>query len=186
MRLRPALILAAPAGVLGGHAIGYLVAPEPAGQAAVHHGYLALALAVAVPLAVLAVGWATTSGVAGRRRFTRMRPVPVGPLVLAQWMLFTGQEVVEHAAAGHGAGAAFHSPALWCGLAAQVLTAAAVAVLLGASAASGSRLVVLLGRSGTPVLLPAVLWRPALRLLPRSLCVAAASPSRGPPAVRFT
>ncbi len=187
MRLRPALILAAPAGVLGGHAIGYLAAPGPAGVAAVHHGYLALALAIAVPLAVLAVGWAVTAGAAGTGTVaaaSRRGAVSVGPLLLGQWTLFVGQEVVEHAATGHGAAAVLHSPALWCGLAAQVVTALAVVVLVRASAGTGARLV---SRFGGRLLwvLPLFFWlvpRPPRRP-PLSLVVV--SPSRGPPAARF-
>jgi hypothetical protein len=181
MRLRPALVLAAPAGVLGGHAIGYLLAPGPAGTAAVHHGYLALVLAVAVPLAAMAVGWSAT---VGSGRDGADSGVALGALLAAQWMLFAGQETVEHALAGHGAAAAFHSPALWCGLAAQVLTALVAVVVLRASAATGARLRALAGRF-PPVALPVLPWRaapPPGRPLPS---LAAASPSRGPPAARF-
>ena len=185
MRLRPALILAAPAGVLVGHGIGYLAAPGPAGAAAVHHGYLALAFAVAVPLAVMAVGWAATAGASCSVAAVRSaRAVPVGPLLLAQWALFTAQEMVEHAAAGHGAAAALHSPALWCGLAAQVVTAVAVVALLRASAATGARLV--LAHGGTPLVVagsrPCRPPRPSTSL--RSSLVVAC-PSRGPPPARF-
>lgn len=185
MRLRPALVLAAPAGVLGGHAIGYLAAPGPAPAAAVHHGYLALVLAVAVPLAVLAVAWAATAG-AGAVRETpaRDRGVALGPLLVAQWVLFAGQEVVEHVAVGHGAGAALASPALWCGLAAQVLTALAVVVLLRASAATGARLVAL-AVGGPWLLLPLVPWRPRQPSWSYLSSPAVVSPSRGPPATRF-
>jgi hypothetical protein len=187
MRLRPALVLAAPAGVLGGHAIGYMAAPGPAGSAAVHHGHLALVAAVAVPLAVLAVAWAATGG-AGRlgspARPLPARPLPIGPLLAAQWVLFTGQEVVEHAAAGHGPGVLLHSPALWCGLAAQVVTAVAVVVLLRASAATGARLLTLSGLR-LAAALPPVPWRAAPGRSPRSLPALAACPSRGPPGARF-
>src|SRR5205085_10507181 len=88
MRLRPALVLAAPAGVLVGHAIGYLAAPGPTGAAALHHGYLALAFSVAVPLAVMASGWAATTGAAADARGATPsdRALPLGPLLLAQWM----------------------------------------------------------------------------------------------------
>ncbi len=187
MRLRPALILAAPAGVLGGHAIGYLAAPGPAGAAALHHGYLALALAVAVPLGVLAVGWAATAGAAATPASAPAaggRSVPVGPLLLAQWVLFVGQEAVEHAAAGHGAPAALQSPALWCGLAAQVITALAVVMLLRASAVTGARLVSLLGaRLLVPV--RSLSWLPPRPSRRRSWSRVVTCPSRGPPGPRF-
>ncbi len=182
MRLRPALVLAAPAGVLGGHAIGYLAAPGPAGAAAVHHGYLALVLALVVPLAVLAVAWAATAGATAGGRYRR---VALGPLVVAQWMLFTGQEVVEHALAGHSAGAALHSRALWCGLAAQVVTALAVIALLRASAATGARYLTLDGGGRVLVVLPLVRWRPHRPSWSPPSSPATAVPSRGPPAPRF-
>ncbi len=186
MRLRPALVLAAPAGVLAGHAIGYLAAPGPAGEAAVHHGYLALVLALAVPLAVLAVGWAVTVG--------RRRPaapgrldgdIALGPLVVAQWVLFSGQEVVEHALAGHGVGAILHSPALWCGLTAQVVTALAVVVLLRTSVAAGARLVGLGGAGPAAAALPVLRWGSAPPSWPVPSSPAAVCPSRGPPPPRF-
>lgn len=179
MRLRPALLLAAPAGVVGGHAIGYLVAPGgSSGGAAVHHGYLALVVAVAVPLAVAAAAWAAT----GARRAAA--DVSLGPLLLAQWVLFAGQEVAEHAAAGHGAAAVVDSPALWCGLAAQVLTAGAAVVILRASAAAGARLIDL-SRGGLPIVLPRLRWQPSAASWSTPSSPAAPSPPRGPPATRF-
>lgn len=185
MRLRPALLLAAPAGVLGGHAIGYVAAPGPGGAHALHHGYLALALSIAVPLAVLAVAWAAAEGATGRgTRTGAARSAPVGLLLTAQWMLFTGQEVVEHALAGHGPAAALQSRALWWGLAAQVVTALAVIFLLRVSAATGARLVTLAGRALLVVhrLLP---WRPARPASAPPPAFVCACPARGPPAGRF-
>lgn len=201
MRHRPALVLAAPAGVLGGHAIGYLVAPGPAGAAAVHHGYLALVLSAAVPLAVIALTWSVVRGASpahpGRPGPSRPKPSrpsptrpgptrtgPLGPLVVAQWVLFTGQEAVEHALAGHGPAAAFHSPALWFGLAAQVVTALAVVLLLRASAVTGARLLSLLAPR-LPAVLPLALRVPARPSGRPSTSPAASCPSRGPPAARF-
>ena len=185
MRLRPALLLAAPAGVLGGHAIGYLAAPEPAGGGAVHHGYLSLALALSVPLAVMAVAWAATIGASGSRAVPRPpRPVPLGPLLVAQWVLFTGQEAAEHAVSGHGLAAALHSPALWWGLAAQVVTAAAILVLLRASAATGALLVALLG-GVRPMALRRLPWHPDRPWFRPPPSPAALRSARGPPAVCF-
>jgi hypothetical protein len=185
MRLRPALLMAAPVGVLGGHAIGYVAAPGAAAADALHHGYLALALALAVPLAVLAVAWAATAGAsAGGRPVAPSRPLPVGPLLLAQWVLFTGQEVAEHTLAGHGPVAALHSPALWWGLAAQVATALAAVVLLRASAATGARLATLTW-ARPAVVLRRTPWRPAPRSIPPSLAVVSSRSARAPPAVRF-
>lgn len=186
MRLRPALLLAAPVGVLGGHAIGYLAAPGPAAAGALHHGYLALVLAIAVPLAVLAVAWAATAGAAsgGGAAMAPPRPLPVGPLLLAQWVLFTSQEVAEHTLAGHGPVAALQSRALWWGLAAQVVTALAVVVLLRASAATGARVAALAG-PGHAVVLRRTPWRPAPGSVPRLVAVTASCSARAPPAVRF-
>jgi len=189
MRLRPALLLAAPAGVLGGHAIGYLATPGPAGSEALHHGYLALVLAVALPLAVLGVAWAATEGAVGRAcggadRPRPVRPAPVGALLAAQWVLFTGQEVVEHALSGHGPVAALQSRALWWGLAAQVVTALAILLLLRASAAAGARLLGLSGR-GVAELLALPSRRPPPGTRPTSSSLVAATSARGPPPARF-
>jgi len=187
MRHRPALVLAAPAGVLGGHAIGYLAAPGPAAADALHHGYLALVLAVWML-------WPGRRGVEDADGLTEMAPSPprpgptrtgpLGPLVVAQWVLFTGQEAVEHALAGHGPAAAFHSPALWFGLAAQVVTALAVVLLLRASAVTGARLLSLLAPR-LPAVLPLALRVPARPSGRPSTSPAASCPSRGPPAARF-
>jgi len=187
MRLRPALLMAAPVGVLGGHAIGYVAAPGPAAADALHHGYLALVLAIAVPLAVTAMAWAATVGASangrGRGPLAPSRALPVGPLLLAQWVLFTGQEVAEHTLAGHGPVAALPSPALWWGLAAQVVTALAAVVLLRASAATGARLALLTWVRPAVVLRRAP-WRPAPRSIPPSLAVAVTRSARAPPVVR--
>ncbi len=133
----------------------------------------------------MAVAWAATVGAGGSRAVPRPpRPVPLGPLLVAQWVLFTGQEAAEHAVSGHGLSAVLHSPALWWGLAAQVVTAAAIFVLLRASAATGALLVAVLG-SGRPMALRRLPWRPdrpGCRPPPSS---AAPRSARGPPAVRF-
>lgn len=186
MRLRPALLLAAPAGVLGGHAIGYLAAPGPAGSEALHHGYLALVLAVALPLAVLGAAWAATEGAVGPAGGggIGVRSVPVAPLLVAQWVLFTGQEVAEHTLSGHGPAAALQSQALWWGLAAQVVTALAILLLVRASAAAGARLLALAGRS-LPVVLALVSWRPPGGTRPATSSPVAANSARGPPPARF-
>jgi hypothetical protein len=186
MRLRPALLLAAPVGVLGGHAIGYLAAPGPAAAGALHHGYLALVLAIAVPLGALAMAWAAMVGASAgvRSPVTPPRPLPIGALLLAQWVLFTGQEVAEHTLAGHGPVAALHSPALWWGLAAQVVTAFAVALLLRASAATGAWLATLSGACRAEILRRQP-WRPAPLSIRPSPALVAPRSARAPPAVRF-
>ncbi len=130
MRLRPALALLAPSGVLAGHAVGHLIAPADGGHA-VDHGYLGVAVAMAAPLALLALAWV------GARGREVSRPVPLGALLAAQLLLFGGQEAIEHVAAGHGAGAFLGSPAVWVGLAAQVVTALVLVLLLRVTATAG-------------------------------------------------
>jgi hypothetical protein len=99
-------------------------------------------------------------------------------------VLFTGQEIAEHTLAGHGPAAALHSPALWWGLAAQVVTALVVVVVLRASAATGARLVTLSG-SGHAVVLRRARWRPSPLAIPLSPSLAAPCSARAPPRVRF-
>ena len=173
---RAAVALAAPAGVLAGHAVGYLPGdPHSAGHA-VDHSYLAGAAAVAGPLVVAAMLWAALGGARGRSR-----PPAVGPLLVAQSALFTGQEMVEHTLAGHGAGEALRSPAVWTGLAAQALVALALALLLGAATAAGARAVATLSRGSSLPAGPAGWFRPGSPWRPPG-AVAAALPARSPPA----
>lgn len=175
------VVLVAPAGVVAGHGLGYLLAGADApGSHAVDHRYLPVAVSVAVPLVVGALLWAAAhpgrTGRAGHRR-----QVPLGPLVAAQWILFTGQELVEHAAAGHAAGL-LHSRALWWGLGAQVVVAAASALLLSASALVGARAVHVARLGPARLVPPLVSTRPNVgtrRLRAAVLC--STITSRGPP-----
>ncbi len=142
MRLRPALALLAPAGVVAGHAFGHLVAPGHAGNA-VDHGYLGLAAVAAGPLALVALAWAGARGrqtAQGETAQRAARPVPLGALLAAQCLLFGGQEAIEHAVAGHGPADVLASGALWAGLAAQVATALVLVLLVRAATTTGARL----------------------------------------------
>ncbi len=185
MRLRPALALLAPSGVLAGHAVGHLIAPGNGGHS-VDHGYLGLAAAMAAPLALVALVCAGARGSqpgAGGRKVSR-RPVPVGALLVAQSLLFAGQEAIEHVAAGHGVIAVLGSPAVWVGLAAQVVTAVLLVLLLRASATAGARLAAAVAtRAMVPGLPVTGKCRAAPEVPMRSRLVAAVA-SRGPPALR--
>lgn len=177
MRLRPALALVAPSGVLAGHAVGHLIAPGHGGHA-VDHGYLGPAVAVAAPLALVALALAGATG----RHASRRRP-PLGALLVAQMLLFGGQEAVEHAAAGHGAGAFLGSPAVWIGLAAQVVTALALVLLLRASAVAGARLAAVVATRATVPGLPVSGRCRAAPSVPLRSRLVTAVASRGPPAL---
>ena len=177
MRLRPALALLAPSGVLAGHAVGHLIAPGTGGHP-VDHGYLGLAAAMAAPLALFALAWA-----GGRSRRVARRPVPLAGLLAAQSLLFGGQEAVEHVLAGNGVIAVLGAPAVWVGLAAQVVTALTLVLLLRASATAGARLAAVVATRAVVAGLP-VSGRchvaPSLPLRSRLLAAVA---SRGPPAL---
>ena len=180
MRLNPARVavaLAAPAGVVTGHLIGYLPGDGHSGAHAVDHGYLPVAAALVAPLVVAAVLWAAMSGAR-----SRPRPPAVGLLLVAQWTLFTAQEMVEHAVAGHGAGEALRSPAVRAGLAAQVLVALALAALLRVATAAGARAVTTLSRLVRPATVCRGWGRTGPVRPPASLLLHGA-PSRGPPPV---
>ena len=170
---RTAVVLAAPAGVLAGHALGYLSGDSHT----VDHSYLGVASAVVGPLAVAALLWAALTGTRAR---PYSRPLPVGPLLAAQWMLFAGQEMAEHALAGHGPAEALRSPAVWLGLAAQVVVALGLTLLLRAAVVAGARLTASLAR-GAPAAAAAGGWpRSTARRAP-SLLAARLPTSRGPP-----
>ena len=145
------VVLVAPAGVVAGHGLGYLLSgADTPGSHAVDHGYLPIAVSVALPLVVGALLWAAARP--GRTGTRHRSQVPLGLLVATQWTLFTGQELVEHAAAGHAAGL-LHSRALWFGLGAQVVVAATAALLVSASALVGARAVQVVP-PGPPRLVP--------------------------------
>ncbi|HEV3402614.1 MAG TPA: hypothetical protein VG078_12395 [Acidimicrobiales bacterium] len=178
VRCTPA-VLVVPAAVLAGHWLGYvLVGSGHGGSHALHHGYLPAVALVALPPSVAAVLLAVVgSGARGGDR--RDGATPVAFLVGAQWTLFVGQELVEHALAGDALGVVA-SPALWLGLAAQVVVAAAAGVVLGAASWAGARAVALLG--GVPRWLPSDRGWPTVPVRP-PLTGALLPPasSRGPP-----
>ena len=172
---RTAVALAAPAGVVAGHAVGYLAADPHSGSPAVDHSYLAGAPSLCAPLVVAALLWAATAGAGSCRR-----SLVAGPLLAAQWALFVGQELVEHTLAGHGPGAALQSPAVWIGVAAQALVAVALALLLRTAAVAGARVTTSLSTLATGLEPPATPARPRSAWRP-SFAVTAAPSGRGPP-----
>jgi hypothetical protein len=173
---RVTIALAAPAGVLAGHALGYLAGGPHAGGHAVDHSYLTVAAAGFSPLAVAALLWAAMSGTRPGSR------VPVGALLAAQWALFAGQEMAEHALAGHGPAEALRSPAVWLGLGAQVLVALALALLLRVAGVTGARVLASLARlvRGATA---ASGWPPSTGPRSPSFLPARRPSSRGPPPV---
>ncbi|MGH8935286.1 MAG: hypothetical protein ACRDXD_03285 [Acidimicrobiia bacterium] len=119
-----------------GHALGYLLAhpsAEQRRQALGGHAHLGPLVEVLLPLTLAAVAWLVWVEMRGR---WRLRP---GSLALAQAAAFGTQELAERALAGQGAHALVHEPALWVGLAAQVLVASLVvgAVRVGGQAVAG-------------------------------------------------
>ena len=174
---RVAVVLAAPTGVLAGHALGYTAAGPHAG--AVDHSYLGTAAAVVGPLAVAAVLWAVATGGRSRSR-SGLRPLPLGPLLAAQWAMFAGQEMVEHALAGHGPADALASPAVWLGLGAQAVVALGLAVLLKAAGLAGARLVAWPSRVDPGA---AGGWPRTTARRTRSVAAGLRPTSRGPPRV---
>lgn len=121
-----------------GHALGYLVAhpsAEHRRQALGGHGHLGSLVEVLLPLTLAAVAWLVWVEMRGR---WRLRP---GSLALAQMVAFGTQELAETAMAGHGLQTLAREPALWVGLAAQVLVAwLAVGVVRMGGQAVASRL----------------------------------------------
>jgi hypothetical protein len=121
-----------------GHALGYLVAhpsAEHRRQALGGHGHLGSLVEVLLPLTLAAVAWLVWVEMRGR---WRLRP---GSLALAQVVAFGTQELAERALAGHGLQSLAREPALWVGLAAQVLVAwLAVGVVRMGGQAVASRL----------------------------------------------
>ena len=172
-------LLVAPAGVLVGHAGGYFLAGSGhTGAHPVDHGYLPTA-AVAIPPVVAALLWSAVG--AGRHpgRSAAGRAGSLRFLVAAQWVLFVGQELVEHAAAGHPA-AVVASPALWLGLVSQVAVAAAAVLLLSAASWVGRRVVTVL-LSPVSSLPPPPAWPLVAGARPVTGMVLATVSSRGPP-----
>jgi hypothetical protein len=121
-----------------GHALGYLVAHPSAEHrrlALGGHAYFGHLVEVLLPLTLAAVAWLVWVEMRGR---WRLRP---GSLALAQVVAFGTQELAERALAGHGLETLAREPALWVGLAAQVLVAwLAVGVVRMGGQAVASRL----------------------------------------------
>jgi hypothetical protein len=119
-----------PAGALAGHAAAYAAAGSHA-HAEPGHGYLTAVAAMAVPLAVAALVWHACQGA------TRERRPSLGPLLVAQPLLFLGQEGLEHLLTGHGVAWLAQSPAVRVGVVAQVVVAAMTLLLVQAARAAG-------------------------------------------------
>lgn len=119
------LLLIAPAGMLAGHAVGYLVAPShlhASGLSDAHTHVPALAT-VAVPVAIVALLAISL------REPRRPRLRALWWLVGLQAAAYVGMELTERAAAGLDVAAGAHDPAVLAGLAAQLLVASAIVVL---------------------------------------------------------
>ena len=121
MRRRLLLLLMAPAGTLAAHGLAY--GPLSGGH---HdneglHGYLPIVAVVASSVAVAGLLWTTVF-----RRGRALELPSVRSLVLAQLGVFAVQEIVERLAARVSIGDLVSHPAVRCGLATQVLTAAAL------------------------------------------------------------
>lgn len=119
-----------PAGGLVGHGAGYALAGSHP-HAEPGHGYLAAVATVAVPLAVAALVWQACQGA------TRARRPSLGPLLVAQPLLFLGQEGLEHFLAGHGMASLAQSSAVRVGVVAQVVVAAMTLLVVHAARATG-------------------------------------------------
>lgn len=133
-----------PAGALAGHAAAYgLAGPHAHAHADSGHGYLAVVAALAVPLAVVALVWHACQGAARGRRLS------LGPLLVAQPLLFLAQEGLEHLLAGHGVAALAQSPAVRLGLVAQVVVAAMTLLLVRAARATGRAFAAILVRTSS-------------------------------------
>ncbi len=101
-------------GVVVAHASAYGFAGHPSAGAGHHgadmHGYLQLFAPLVVLAAVAEVGWLIATRSGGRHRLPSTRA-----LASVQTLVFLGQELVEHAAAGPGAQWALASPVVWLG-----------------------------------------------------------------------
>jgi hypothetical protein len=132
VRDRLAVALLIPAGTLAGHAAAYaLVGPHAHGHADHGHGYLTGVAALAVPLAAAALLWHGCQGA------TRGRRPALGPLLVAQPLLFLVQELLEQLFAGHGMASVAQSPAVRVGVVAQVVAVGMTLLLVRAARATG-------------------------------------------------
>ena len=142
---RLAVAFLIPAGALAGHAAAYGLVGSHA-HAHAHgepgHAYLAAVAAVAVPLALAALVWHACQGA------SRGRGPTLGPLLVAQPLLFLGQEGLEHLLSGYGIASLARSPAVRVGLAAQIIVAAMTLLLVRAARATGRAVLATLLRTG--------------------------------------
>ena len=123
-----------PAGALAGHAVAYgLGGTHTHGHTQVvpGHDYLAAVAALAIPLAVATLVWHACQGA------TRGSRPSLGPLLVAQPLLFLGQEGLEHVLAGQGMASVVQSPAVRVGVAAQAVVAGMTLLLVRAARATG-------------------------------------------------
>ncbi|MDP8928389.1 MAG: hypothetical protein M3O70_07380, partial [Actinomycetota bacterium] len=132
--MRRQLLLFAPAGMLLGHAVGYLLAPANEHDAAIAaaHTHLPAVALLAVPVALAAL---LLSALHHRR------PVRGGLLTLTalQASAYCGMEMLERVLSGLDAAAAAGDPVVLAGLAAQIAVAAVLlAVEHGARCAGRS------------------------------------------------
>jgi hypothetical protein len=130
-------LLLLPAGLTLGHAVGYLVGGRGHHEAApvVGHGYLAVLVRLAVPLAAGALGAAFAGG--ARRRDVWAPRWDALALQLAG--LFLVVEVAEHALAGVGPAHVLHAPTTLWGLVGQALAAWVVTALVRVAHRAGRR-----------------------------------------------
>lgn len=179
------LLLVAVGGVLAGHAIA-LALPGAAshthadGSLHLHdamHGYLPVAMRWVLPIAAVALvslmveamRTGATSGLVLR-------------LVRIQTGVFVAMEIVEHIAAGVAVESLLDAPALWIGLAGQLVLSGTLAAFVGISAAAVASLTDPLERLwtlGTQRTLP----DPTGGAVPRCSPLTRSISRRGPPAV---
>lgn len=137
---RAVVVAMVPAGTIGGHVLGYLMAGE---DAALHGAHSHLRPAAWVALAATAAALACVALV--RSRPGRER-VPLCPLVAAQVGLFAVVEAGEHALTGHGAASVVTDPSFRWGVLAQLLSGAVLVLACRVARVSGDRVRALLAR----------------------------------------
>ncbi len=167
------LALLAPAGVLLGHVLGYLLAGAGS-HAEIPHSHLVV---LGWPAGGLALGILALSAI----RRTRSRARLLG-LVVLQSGAFLALEALERSAVGIEVAATFHDPAVLAGLAAQVLAAVVLLLAERGSRRIGERLAAALRpRLLAPVpRVPSALPSAAVHLLRPRLLESSIS-RRGPP-----
>lgn len=181
--MRRQLLLLAPAGMLIGHAVGYLMAPSTEHHAAVAaaHGHVPAVVALAAPLAIAGL----VLGALHHRR-----PSHRGGLLslsVLQVTTYCGMEVVERVAAGLDAVGAVSDPMVLAGLGAQLVVAAVLLAVHRGARRAGRFIAEALRR---PRLLPANdgarLAFPATSYVPVCRAGWRAWQRRGPPPLLLT